>query len=45
MFSEALEDRLFQLPDEEKKQQGDYCRELPEDKTEDGMSEEEAGLP
>ncbi len=42
MFLEALEDRLFQLPDEEKKQQVDYYREVLEDKIEDGMSEEEA---
>ena len=41
-FLKALEDRLFQLPDEEKRQQVDYYREVLEDKIEDGMSEEEA---
>ena len=35
-FLKALEDRLFQLPDEEKRQQVDYYREVLEDKIEDG---------
>lgn len=42
MFLEALEDRLFQLPGGERKQQMEYYREVLEDKIEDGMSEDEA---